>query len=87
MATYTAAGVFHLLRPPRFWVDLGLVAALTSVLAGVWFSSLAVIVDGFILGGFISLVSARALEWLTRACRGAEVSWADLERAGSAKGP
>ncbi len=85
VATYSIVGLFHLARPPRFWGDFGLVAAGASVLASSWLSSRAVLVDGFVLGGFLSLVCCYLLEWLTRACR-VPTCWADLETAKSAKG-
>jgi hypothetical protein len=93
--TYSATGIFHLARPPRFWADFGLVAAAASVLAGSVLCSRAVMIDGFILGGFLSLLCCCLLEWLTRdsrvsACqltqsRTNDAGWIDLERAGNTK--
>lgn len=96
IATYSAAGIFHLVRPPRFWADFGLVAAGASVLAGSVLSSRTIAIDGFILGGFLSLFCCYILEWLTRVCqlpacqltqsRASDAGWVDLERTGNAKG-
>ncbi len=64
MAAYSAVGIFHLTRPPRCWAHWGLVTVIASVLAGAWFSSRAILVDGLILGGFLSLVCSYLLERL-----------------------
>ncbi len=80
LAIYSAAGIFHLARPPRFWADCGLVAVAASVLAGAWFSSRAVVVDGFVVGGLLSLVCCYVIEWFTRGCRGGE--FPSLSRSG-----
>lgn len=65
MATYWAVSIFHSMQPPRFWAHTGLAVIVISVLVSSWVGSHALLIDGLILGGWLSLVWCYILERLT----------------------
>jgi len=57
---YSAAGVFQVVREPRYWADCALVAVLLSLAVGAVYG-VRPMVDALIVGGLLSLVCCKAL--------------------------
>lgn len=71
--TYTAVGIFHLAEPPPRWADCGLIAIMTTLVAGICLPvGFSAIISGVIVSGFFSLVCSKRIEWFASATPGRE---------------
>ncbi|KAK0673504.1 hypothetical protein QBC41DRAFT_311748 [Cercophora samala] len=72
---YSAVGLYHIVHKPRYWADFGLIAAMFSVMAGVWLGK-HIMVDALVLGGFMSLICAKVSESFIKCwCAGKSRGW------------
>jgi hypothetical protein len=62
ICAYSAAGVVQTLREPKYWADCALVAVLAAVVAGAVYG-VRVMINGLVLGGFLSLLCCRGIVW------------------------
>ncbi|KAG7290672.1 hypothetical protein NEMBOFW57_000675 [Staphylotrichum longicolle] len=59
---YSTAGIFQVMREPRYWTESALLAIVAAVVTGALYG-VRPMVDALVLGGFLSLVCCRGIAW------------------------
>ncbi|KAI0867459.1 hypothetical protein GGS24DRAFT_485535, partial [Hypoxylon argillaceum] len=63
LVLYGVVGLANLMRGQRYWSDCGLVTTLIAVFIG-WIVGMETMLDTLIVGGYVSLVTAKLLAYL-----------------------
>jgi hypothetical protein len=65
---YSAAGIFQVMREPRYWTDCALLAVIAAIVTGALYG-VRPMVDALVLGGLLSLACCRGMVWSASACQ------------------
>ncbi|KAK1833637.1 hypothetical protein QBC39DRAFT_44525 [Podospora conica] len=76
---YSAVGLYNIVHPPKYWPESGFVAVIAGVAVGGWYGPRAM-ADAMVLGGLLSLVAARGVDFM--GARGRGVGSIEGARAG-----